>query len=76
MKARRVIEASLVLALVSGHAAGCLSLSLFNRESADTRVRLEMLERRVSALEQAPGARGGAVIVDPEPLWLPEESNR
>ncbi len=30
---------------------GCLSLSLFNREIPDTKVRLDSLERRVSALE-------------------------
>ena len=36
---------------------GCLSLSMLNRENADTKDRIDALERRVSALEAANASR-------------------
>jgi hypothetical protein len=50
------IQAAAILAaclLVMGSSSGCLSLSMLNRESPDTKARLDCLESRVSALEAA-----------------------
>lgn len=41
------------LALVMVLTSGCLELSLFNRESSDTKSRLDALEMRISSLEMA-----------------------
>ena len=50
MKRSRIL-ATAVLGLVMAAAPGCLSLSLFNRETTDAKARLDALEHRVSALE-------------------------
>jgi BMFP domain-containing protein YqiC len=46
-----------VLCVVIGLNGGCLSLSMLNRENADTKDRIDALERRVSALEAANASR-------------------
>ena len=48
---RRAVTLLALWCLVIGPSVGCLSLSLFNREEADTKTRLSSLEGRVSALE-------------------------
>lgn len=65
----RLIAVLALLGLLVGLNAGCLSLSLFNRESADTRSRLEALEHRVSALEMGNAARTGQPVVVPNGSW-------
>jgi len=53
------------LGLLVGLNGGCLSLSLFNRETPDIKARLESLEKRVSSLEVANGGCGCATAVPP-----------
>lgn len=69
MKTRGAIIVVVAVATIIGLNTGCLSLHLFNRESADTRARLEALERRISALEAAGGSTAGAPVVGPGEQW-------
>ncbi|MCU0959641.1 MAG: hypothetical protein MUF48_06005 [Pirellulaceae bacterium] len=69
MKTRGAIIVVVTLVTVIGLNAGCLSLHLFNRESADTRARLEALERRISALEMASGSAAAGAVVVPGEHW-------
>ena len=55
MKLCRSAAVLATLGLLVGPSAGCLSLSMLNRESADTKTRLDSLESRVAALEGAAG---------------------
>jgi hypothetical protein len=76
MKTRGAIIVVVALATIIGLNTGCLSLHLFNRESADTRARLEALEQRISALEAAGGSASGAAVVVPGEHWeLSEPGN-
>jgi hypothetical protein len=43
--------------LLVGINGGCLSLSMLNRDTPDTKQRLDSLEQRVSALENSGGCR-------------------
>ena len=60
--------------LLIGPNAGCLSLSMLNREAPDTKARLDGLESRVSALEAA--HRPSPIEVMPPPGVLPPPSSR
>ena len=60
-----VLRPATILAIASllvGSGAGCLSLSLFNHENADTETRLGALENRVTALETATGHGSTEVV--------------
>jgi hypothetical protein len=46
-----------VLGLLIALNSGCLSLSMLNRETPETKSRIDSLEQRVSALETAIGQR-------------------
>lgn len=46
---------------------GCLSLSLFNKENSDAKLRLDSLEHRVSALEAANATHAGPPVILPGP---------
>jgi hypothetical protein len=51
VRLRRLAAILAILSLAIGPGGGCLSLSMLNRENGDTRLRLDSLEQRVSALE-------------------------
>ncbi|MGA2255784.1 MAG: hypothetical protein ABSG53_14150 [Thermoguttaceae bacterium] len=53
MKLCRTAAVLATWGLLIGPSAGCLSLSMLNREAPDTKARLDNLDSRVSALEAA-----------------------
>ncbi len=65
MRPYRLLATLTTLCLLASLNAGCLSLSLFNHETADTKARLDSLEARVSALE---GTHGGVPMAAPTPV--------
>jgi hypothetical protein len=56
-----------MLGLSIGAGGGCLSLSMLNRENADTQKRIDSLEQRVTALEAGAASRPG------QPAFVPGE---
>jgi hypothetical protein len=65
MRRGRLTARLAVLAILVGVNGGCLSLSLFNRETPDIKGRLESLEKRVGALEATNGSHGCTAVVPP-----------
>jgi hypothetical protein len=57
MKSRHTIKMLVLVGVVLLSNGGCLSLNMFNRETAETNKRIDSLERRVTALETANAAR-------------------
>jgi hypothetical protein len=75
MKSRHLTSILAAACLLVGLNGGCLSLSLFNHDGADTNKRLDSLERRVSALEGAnaspqnpPGVPMGSMNMPATPM--------
>ncbi len=65
MRPRYLTAIVIGVGLLLGSNGGCLSLSMLNREAPDTKQRLDVLERRVSALEAANGCRGVPPAIGP-----------
>jgi hypothetical protein len=65
MRRCRWIAILTMLGLLVGLNGGCLSLSLFNRETPDIKGRLEGLEKRVGALETANNAHSCTAVATP-----------
>ncbi len=63
---RRSVALLALWSILIGPSVGCLSLSLFNREDAECKKRIDSLESRVSTLESG-GAHPVETIVSPLP---------
>ena len=67
MRSRRPLAVLAMLCPLLAPSAGCLSLSLFNREVPDTKARLDSLDNRVKALEDAIGSHPPPTVIAPGP---------
>jgi hypothetical protein len=75
VKTLRSIAALSLFGLLTASNAGCLSLSMLNRESADTKQRIDSIEQRVSALEAARvSAPSQPAMMPGQPATMPGQS--
>jgi hypothetical protein len=81
MQTRRLTAILALLALLIAPTTGCLSLNMLNRESVETKLRVDSLEQRVQALEAtrvsqpAPPMMSGAPMQSQSPRAIPLGQN-